>query len=67
MDWVDLAEDEDEWPNVVRTALNCLIPQNAESYFSSREHYDLSSRSLRHVFSYTDVKLFSLVRPVSPP
>jgi hypothetical protein len=35
MDWIDLAEDRDQWKAFVSTAMNLRVPQNAGKFISS--------------------------------
>jgi hypothetical protein len=35
MDWIDLAEDGDQWRALVKTALNLQILQNVRIFFNN--------------------------------
>jgi hypothetical protein len=35
MDWIDLAQDRDQWRALVSTVMNLRIPQNARKFLSS--------------------------------
>jgi hypothetical protein len=34
VDWIDIAEDRDQWKTLVNTVLNLLLQQNARKFFS---------------------------------
>jgi hypothetical protein len=34
IDWIDLAEDRDQWMALVNTVMNLRVPQNAENFLS---------------------------------
>jgi hypothetical protein len=35
MDWIGLAQDSDEWKNLVNAIMNIRVPQNAGKFLSS--------------------------------
>jgi hypothetical protein len=35
MDWIDLAQDKDQWRVLVNTVMNLRVPQNAGKFLSS--------------------------------
>jgi hypothetical protein len=35
MDWIDLAEDRDQWRALVNTVMNLLVPQNFGKFLST--------------------------------
>jgi hypothetical protein len=47
MNWVDLAEDRDQWMALLNTVMNSRVPQNAGKFLSS----GFSRRAQRHEVS----------------
>jgi hypothetical protein len=54
VDWTHLAEDRDQWPDIVNKVMNLRVPQNAENVFDGQ----LSASGL------SSIPLFSCTRKV---
>jgi hypothetical protein len=48
MDWIDLAQDRDQWMALVNEVLNLLVPQNAGKFLSSCTIDGFSRRAQLH-------------------
>jgi hypothetical protein len=48
MDWIDLAEERDQWRALVNTAMNLRVPQNAGKFLSSCTTGGFSRRAQLH-------------------
>jgi hypothetical protein len=48
MDWIDLAQDGDQWSALVNTVLNLRVPENAEKFLSSCTTGAFSRRAQLH-------------------
>jgi hypothetical protein len=48
MDWVDLAQDMDQWRALVNMAMNIWVPQNAGKFLSSCTIGGFSRRAQLH-------------------
>jgi hypothetical protein len=48
MDWIDLAQDRDQWQALVNTVMNLRIPYNAGKFFSSCTIGGFSRRAQLH-------------------
>jgi hypothetical protein len=56
MDWIDLAQDKDQWRGLVNMVMDLRVPQNAEKFLSSRTIGGISRRAPLHerVTSYVE-------------
>jgi hypothetical protein len=45
VDWIDLAEDRDQWRALVNTAMNLWVPQNSGKFLSSCTTVGFSRRA----------------------
>jgi hypothetical protein len=48
IDWIDLAQDRDQWMAVVNTILNLRVPQNAVKFLSRCTIGSFSRRAQLH-------------------
>jgi hypothetical protein len=48
MDWIDLAQDRDQWRSLVDTVMNLRVPQNAGKFLSSGTIGGFSRRAQLH-------------------
>jgi hypothetical protein len=48
MDWIDLAQDRDQWRALVNTAMNLQVPLNAGKFSSSCTIGSFSRRAQLH-------------------
>jgi hypothetical protein len=48
MDWIDLAQDRNQWRALVNTAMNLRVPQNAGKFLSSCTIGSFSRRARLH-------------------
>jgi hypothetical protein len=51
MDWIDLAQDMDQWRDLVNTVMNLRVPQNVGKFLSGCASGGFSRRAQRHVVS----------------
>jgi hypothetical protein len=52
MDWIDLAQDRDQWSALVNTEMNLRVPQNARKFSNSYTTGGYSGRAQLHEVSY---------------
>jgi hypothetical protein len=48
MDWIDLAQDRDQWMTLVNTVVNLRVPYNAGKFLSSCTIGGFSKRAQLH-------------------
>jgi hypothetical protein len=61
MDWIDLAEDRDQWRVLVNTVMNLRVPQNAGKFLSSCTTGGFSRRAQLHELKHTKNQVLRLV------
>jgi hypothetical protein len=48
MNWIDVAQDRDQWRALVNTVMNVRVPQHVEKFLSSSETGGFSKRTQLH-------------------
>jgi hypothetical protein len=51
MDWIDLAEDREQWRALVNTVMNLRVPQNAGNFLNNCTTCGFSRRAQLHEVS----------------
>jgi hypothetical protein len=46
MNWIDLAQERDRWPDVVNAVMNLQFPENAGNFLTSWGPVSFSGRTL---------------------
>jgi hypothetical protein len=52
VNWINLAQDRDQWPALVNTIMNLLIPQKAGNSLTKYTTISISRRTLLLIISY---------------
>jgi hypothetical protein len=65
MDWIDLAQDKDQWRALVDTVMNFQVPYNLGKFLSSCTTGDFSRGSQLHEVSCREL-VGLLVQGISP-
>jgi hypothetical protein len=52
VDWIDLAEDRDQWRALVNTIMNLGVPQNAGKFLNTCTTGGFSRKAQLHEVSY---------------
>jgi hypothetical protein len=52
VNWIDLAEDRDQWRALLNTVMNFLVPLNARKFLSSCTIGGFSRRAQLHEVSF---------------
>jgi hypothetical protein len=58
MDWIDLAQDTDQWRALVNMVMNLPVPYSAGRFFNGCTTGSFSRRAQLHEFSYTSNPLY---------